>query len=160
MAVATERSIPVFVDPKRRHFFDFTSCTLFKPNRKEAADALDMPLKTDADVREAGTMLIEKLKCDNVLITLGSEGMMLFERNGDVSSVPTRAKNVADVSGAGDTVIATLGAMVAAGASMREAAALANVAAGCVVAEPGIIAITSETLLAAVHEDESSTRPS
>ncbi|MBK6291915.1 MAG: D-glycero-beta-D-manno-heptose-7-phosphate kinase [Ignavibacteria bacterium] len=160
MAVASERSIPVFVDPKRRHFFDFTSCTLFKPNRKEAADALDIPLKTDADVREAGAMLLEKLDCDNVLITLGSEGMMLFERSGDVSSVPTRAKNVADVSGAGDTVIATLGAMVAAGASMREAAALANVAAGCVVAEPGIIAITADSLLSAVHEDETSTRPS
>jgi len=160
MAVASERSIPVFVDPKRRHFFDFTSCTLFKPNRKEAADALDVPIKTDEDVRRAGAMLMEKLSCQNVLITLGSEGMMLFERSGDVSSVPTRAKNVADVSGAGDTVIATLGAMVAAGASMREAAALANVAAGCVVAEPGIVAITANTLLRAVHEDETSTQSS
>ncbi len=160
MAVASERSIPVFVDPKRRHFFDFTSCTLFKPNRKEAADALDIPIKTDEDVRRAGAMLMERLNCQNVLITLGSEGMMLFERSGDVSSVPTRAKNVADVSGAGDTVIATLGAMVAAGASMREAAALANVAAGCVVAEPGIVAITANTLLRAVHEDETSTQSS
>lgn len=160
MAVASERSIPVFVDPKRRHFFDFTSCTLFKPNRKEAADALDVPIKTDEDVRRAGAMLMERLNCQNVLITLGSEGMMLFERSGDVSSVPTRAKNVADVSGAGDTVIATLGAMVAAGASMREAAALANVAAGCVVAEPGIVAITANTLLRAVHEDETSVQNS
>ncbi|HLP27337.1 MAG TPA: D-glycero-beta-D-manno-heptose-7-phosphate kinase [Candidatus Didemnitutus sp.] len=160
MAVASERSIPVFVDPKRRHFFDFTSCTLFKPNRKEAADALDVPIKTDEDVRRAGAMLMERLNCQNVLITLGSEGMMLFERSGDVSSVPTRAKNVADVSGAGDTVIATLGAMVAAGASMREAAALANVAAGCVVAEPGIVAITANTLLRAVHEDETSVQTS
>ena len=118
-----------------------------------------MPLKTKDEVLTAGRLLLEQLQCDNVLITLGSEGMMLFERNGDVSSVHTRAKNVADVSGAGDTVIATLCAMVASGASMREAAALANVAAGCVVAEPGIIAITADRLLHAVHEDESLERP-
>ena len=159
IAFAAEQKIPVFVDPKRRHFFDFTACTLFKPNRSEASEALSMPLKTKDEVLTAGRLLLEQLQCDTVLITLGSEGMMLFERNGDVSSVHTRAKNVADVSGAGDTVIATLCAMVASGASMREAAALANVAAGCVVAEPGIIAITADRLLHAVHEDESLERP-
>lgn len=154
MTVAKERKIPVFVDPKRRHFFDFTECTLFKPNRKEAADALHLPLRTDDEVRKAGAELLTQLRCDSVLITLGSEGMMLFERNGDVSSVPTRAKNVADVSGAGDTVIATLAAMAAAGAGLREAAALANAAAGVVVAEPGIVAITADMLRVAVKDDE------
>jgi rfaE bifunctional protein kinase chain/domain len=154
MTVAKERRIPVFVDPKRRHFFDFTECTLFKPNRKEAADALHASLRTEDEVRKAGAELLTRLRCDNVLITLGSEGMMLFERSGEVSSVPTRAKNVADVSGAGDTVIATLAAMAAAGAGMREAAALANAAAGIVVAEPGIVAITSDMLVHAVKDDE------
>jgi len=150
MEFARSQSIPVLVDPKHRHFFDFQSCTLFKPNRKEAADALGIVMKTYDEVLRGGALLLQRLECDNVLITLGSEGMILFERNGDVSSVPTLAKNVADVSGAGDTVIATLTAMVAAGASMREAAALANVAAGCVVAEPGIVIITAESLLNAV----------
>lgn len=156
MEIGTERGIPVFVDPKHRHFFEFSGCTLFKPNRKEAADALGVSMKSNADVQVAGALLLERLQCESVLITLGMEGMMLFERNGSVSSVPTRAKNVADVSGAGDTVIATISAMVASGASMREAAAIANVAAGCVVAEPGIIAITSEMLLQAIHDDEAS----
>ncbi|MCX6140487.1 MAG: PfkB family carbohydrate kinase [Candidatus Kapabacteria bacterium] len=156
LSIGHERNIPVFVDPKHRHFFDFVGCTLFKPNRKEAADALGIGLRTTADVQIAGAKLLERLQCESVLITLGMEGMMLFESNGNVSGVPTRAKNVADVSGAGDTVIATLSAMVASGASMREAAALANVAAGCVVAEPGIIAITSDMLIQAIHDDEAS----
>lgn len=152
MRVSQDLSIPVLVDPKHRHFFDFVGCTLFKPNRKEASDALGMGLQSDMDIRDAGATLLDRLQCDNVLITLGSEGMMLFERSGDVSSVPTLAKNVADVSGAGDTVIATLGVMISAGASIKEAASLANVAAGYVVAEPGIVAITSEALLHAVGD--------
>ncbi len=153
MNVAKERAIPVFVDPKRRHFFDFTECTLFKPNRKEAADALQTVLRTEEDVRKAGRELLMRLRCESVLITLGAEGMMLFERNGAVSSVATRAKNVADVSGAGDTVIATLAATAAAGASMAEAAAIANIAAGLVVAEPGIVSVTSAQVLAAVEDE-------
>lgn len=152
ISVAHDRGIPVFVDPKYRHFFDFTECTVFKPNRKEAADALQMKIATLDDARRAGEQLLQRLRCKAVLLTLGAEGMMLIERGGVVSTVPTRAKNVADVSGAGDTVVATLAAMMSAGATVREAAALANVAAGCVVAEPGIVAITPEMLLDAVSE--------
>ncbi|MFN4985822.1 MAG: bifunctional heptose 7-phosphate kinase/heptose 1-phosphate adenyltransferase [Ignavibacteria bacterium] len=144
------RHIPVFVDPKHRHFFDFVGCTVFKPNKKEASDALGMPLTTLEEIEKAGRTLRNTLKCENVLITLGAAGMMLIERDGTLSTVPTRAMNVSDVSGAGDTVIATLAAMMSVGVHVREAAALANIAAGHVVSEPGIVAITAADLLSAL----------
>ncbi|MBS1562631.1 MAG: D-glycero-beta-D-manno-heptose-7-phosphate kinase [Bacteroidetes bacterium] len=150
IAAAAERGIPVFVDPKRSNFFAYRHAYVFKPNRKEATDALGYPIRTDDDVRKAGIELLERLQCENVLITLGAAGMMLFERNGAVSSVPTIAKNVADVSGAGDTAIATLAALSTAGANVREAATLANIASGIVVEEPGIVSITAERLMAAI----------
>lgn len=153
IAVANERGIPVFVDPKRNGFNAYRGCYLFKPNRKEASDALGYAIRSEEDVRKAGAELLSRLDCDNVLITLGSAGMMLFERGGKVSSVPTVAKKVADVSGAGDTAIATLATMVAGGASISEAAMLSNIAAGVVVGEPGIVAITTKALLDAVHDD-------
>ncbi len=153
IAVANERGIPVFVDPKRNGFNAYRGCYLFKPNRKEASDALGYAIRSDEDVRKAGAELLSRLDCDNVLITLGSAGMMLFERGGKVSSVPTVAKKVADVSGAGDTAIATLATMVAGGATISEAAMLSNIAAGVVVGEPGIVAITTKALLDAVHDD-------
>ncbi|MBN9400838.1 MAG: D-glycero-beta-D-manno-heptose-7-phosphate kinase ['Candidatus Kapabacteria' thiocyanatum] len=154
IALANERNIPVFVDPKRQNFFAYKGAYLVKPNRKEAQEALGYGLHSDADILRAGQELRNRLACTNVLITLGAAGMMLFEGNGDVSSVPTIAKKVADVSGAGDTAIATLAFMVAAGASIREAAALANVAAGIVVEEPGIVSITTSTLLQAIADED------
>ena len=150
--LANELGIPVFVDPKKLVTDAYRGCFLFKPNRKEAADMLGEPLDTEDDILRAGQRLLDLVDCQYVLITLGSRGMMLFERGGQVSSVPTVAKKVADVSGAGDTAIATLAAFAAAGATVREAAGLANIAAGVVVAEPGIVSITRETLLDAVHE--------
>lgn len=152
IAFARERSIPVFVDPKLANFFEYRFVTLFKPNKKETQDALGIALLSDTDVLKAGQTLLERLQCENVLITLGARGMMLFEKSGAVSSVNTKARHVADVSGAGDTTIATLAAMVAAGASIVEASALANYAAGAVCEEPGIVAIAPERLLEAVRE--------
>jgi rfaE bifunctional protein kinase chain/domain len=150
IAFASAHEIPVHVDPKFQNFFEYRDVTLFKPNRKETQDAIGFSLNNDDDVIRAGQLLLERLGCSNVLITLGSRGMMLFERTGDISSVATKARHVADVSGAGDTVIATIAAAIAGGAGMREAAALANVAAGVVCAEPGIIAISPQPLLEAV----------
>ncbi|MBU3699525.1 MAG: D-glycero-beta-D-manno-heptose-7-phosphate kinase [Candidatus Kapabacteria bacterium] len=150
ISMARQRQIPVFVDPKRRQFFNYEHCTVFKPNRKEVSDALGVPVRTMEDVEHVGRALLDRLQCQSVLITLGAEGMMLIERDAAPRTVPTRARKVADVSGAGDTTIATLAAMVCAGASIPEAAALANVAAGHVVAEPGIVAITSDQLVADV----------
>ncbi|MFN9150146.1 MAG: D-glycero-beta-D-manno-heptose-7-phosphate kinase [Bacteroidota bacterium] len=149
-SMATQRGIPVFVDPKRRQFFSYQHCTVFKPNRKEVSDAMGEPMRSMEDVERAGRELLHRLNCQSVLITLGAEGMMLVEHDTEAQCVPTRARKVSDVSGAGDTTIATLAAMVCAGSPIPEAAALANVAAGSVVAEPGIIAITSDVLLSEV----------
>lgn len=144
---AKEKSIPVFVDPKKDNFFSYKNVTLFKPNRKEAQVALENPMKSKDDIIEAGKKLLSSLECDNVLITLGSEGMMLFEKDGTISSVPTYARKVSDVSGAGDTAIATIAATIAGDANLKEASALANYASGIVVEKPGIVSIEIDELL-------------
>jgi rfaE bifunctional protein kinase chain/domain len=145
--LAVQRGVRVFVDPKFDNFFAFRKSTVFKPNRKEAQEALGYELKSDESVRKAGSEILERLEAQNVLLTLGAHGMMLFEANGEVSHVPTFARHVADVSGAGDTAIATLSACVAAGADIREAAMLANLAAGIVCGEPGVVSIQPQQLL-------------
>jgi rfaE bifunctional protein kinase chain/domain len=146
VTLARSKNIPVFVDPKYNNFFEYQFVTLFKPNRKETQDALNIQLATDDDILRAGNELLKRLNAENVLITLGARGMMLFEKSGTVSSVPTHARNVADVSGAGDTAIATLAFAFTAGASMTESVVLANYAAGVVCEEPGIIAISQQRL--------------
>ena len=143
---AKKRSLPVFVDPKFTNFFNYQGVSLFKPNKKEAEQALNMNLDSVENVRKAGKELLSRLKCDNVLLTLGSEGMMLFESNGNISSIPTKARHVADVSGAGDTVIATYAASIIGGAEPKEAATIANQAAGVVCEKPGIVSISKEEL--------------
>ncbi len=147
LALAQQHRCPVTVDPKFNHFLDYRGVTVFKPNRHETENVLGLKLRTKAEVVHAGQLLLEKLQAENVLITLGAEGMALLQRNGNVYFVPTRARTVADVSGAGDTVIATLTAALAAGADIIEAATLANIAASLVVAEVGAVPIDKQKLL-------------
>lgn len=148
---AKRNNVPVYVDPKKDNFFIFNDVDVFKPNRKEAQQALGYNLKNENDIRKAGEILLDKLQCKNVLITLGAEGMMLFENNGTISSVPTKARHIADVSGAGDTAIATLAASIAGGANIREASAIANFASGLVCEKPGIVSITPNELLESIR---------
>lgn len=154
-----KHGVPVLVDPKSQNFFEYQDATVFKPNRKEVEDALGIRLHTDQDTMAAGLKLMEMLHAENVLLTLGEMGMMLFERipNDGISdapfAIPTRAREVADVSGAGDTVIATLAVCMACGMSVREAAVVANRAAGLVIEEVGIVPIYREQLVAALLED-------
>ncbi len=150
---AKQHKVPVFVDPKFANFFTYKGVTVFKPNRKEAKEALNIDINTRQDVLKAGKMLLDKLDSENILLTLGKDGMMLFEKNGDVSSVPTRARNVSDVSGAGDTAIATLAAAIAGEANIKEAAALANFASGVVCEQPGIVSIKIDELLDTVSRN-------
>lgn len=142
------REIPVLVDPKFDNFYDYSKISLFKPNRKEAENALGYKLNTEENVRKAGKELVRQLKAENVLLTLGAEGMMLFESNGNILNVPTEARYVADVSGAGDTVIATFAAALTGGASSQEAAIISNQAAGIVCGKPGVVSVTLEELKA------------
>ncbi|HDQ44051.1 MAG TPA: D-glycero-beta-D-manno-heptose-7-phosphate kinase [bacterium] len=144
---------PTFVDPKYHHFFDYQGVTLFKPNRKEAEERLGLSLASLSGRRRAGAELLQRLNCRAVMITLGEEGLMLFEPGGDDIQVPTRAVKVHDVSGAGDTVIATMAVAMTAGATLREAATLANHAAGIVVGEVGIVPIEKERLYRAMDDD-------
>ena len=140
-------NIPVFVDPKSNNFFVYKHVTLMKPNKKEAQNALGLALKDKEEIIFAGKQLLERLDCKNVLITLGSLGMMLFESNGEILSVPTLARHVADVSGAGDTAIAVLAATYAGGANIKEASLMANYAAGLVCEQPGIVSVEIDELL-------------
>lgn len=153
IAYAKKRDIPVFVDPKHKNFANYGGATLFKPNRREAEIGLDCSFASLDDVRNAGKMLLEKYTLENVLITLGADGMMLFENNGDISHILTTAKKIADVSGAGDTAIATLAAMFVAGVSIKDAALISNYAAGVVCERPGIVAITPEDILQSYEKE-------
>jgi rfaE bifunctional protein kinase chain/domain len=150
MAIARRRGIPVVVDPKYRQFFAYAGATVFKPNRRELESALGAAV--DLQNRNAIPEVLARLKVDNLLVTLGSDGMLLATKDGSSLRIPSIAREVFDVSGAGDTVTAWLGTALAAGASLAEAAQLANYAAGVEVGKPGVATVSPEEVLA-VHEE-------
>jgi D-beta-D-heptose 7-phosphate kinase/D-beta-D-heptose 1-phosphate adenosyltransferase len=136
LPAAYER-MPVLIDPKIRNFDSYRPATLVTPNHHEALRMAGIEDDSDEGLQLAGHKIRERLACDSVLITRGARGMILFEGNGDPIHVNTAAREVYDVTGAGDTVIATLAAALAGGASMTNAALLANHAAGIVVGKVG-----------------------
>ncbi len=143
---AGRRGIPSVVDPKLRHFFDFQGAWLFKPNVRELAAALGLEQapRAESDLRP----LLDRLGCENLLLTLGEEGMLLLSRDRPGQCrIPSRAREVFDVTGAGDTVIAAIAAALIGGAELPVAAALANVAAGIEVGRIGAVPVTREELL-------------
>ena len=150
MEVAKRRGIPVVVDPKYRQFFEYAGATVFKPNRRELESALGAAV--DLQNGSALPEVLARLKVDNLLVTLGAEGMLLVTKDGRPTRIPSIAREIFDVSGAGDTVTAWLGTALAAGASLREAAQLANYAAGVEVAKPGVATVSPDEVLA-VHEE-------
>lgn len=147
----------ITVDPKVNNFFEYRNVTIFKPNKREVEKALNKKLESGADVNSAGYELMRRLQANNVLITQGEKGMTLFEQNGQFSHATARARNVADVSGAGDTVISTLTLALAGGASTKEACTLANLAGGVVCGEVGVVPIGREELRKAVWENTTHT---
>ena len=151
------RNLPWIVDPKPSHKALYRGATLMTPNTKEASELAHLPAKSDLEVAEAGRAILAELGLKGLLVTRSERGMALFAPDGDHAApwmVPTEAREVFDVSGAGDTVIAAFGAAVAAGADWREAAMLANAAAGVVVAKVGTATVTPAELLAHYHEQE------
>ncbi|MBA3346005.1 MAG: D-glycero-beta-D-manno-heptose-7-phosphate kinase [Gemmatimonadales bacterium] len=150
MEVARRRGIPIVVDPKFRHFFEYAGATVFKPNRRE----LESALGASVDLKNGNALpeVLARLKVDNLLVTLGGEGMVLVTKDGTSSHIPSIARRIYDVSGAGDTVTAWMGTALAAGATVREAAQLANYAAGVEVGKPGVATVSPEEVLA-VHEE-------
>lgn len=148
IALANRHNTIITIDPKFHHFFEYTDVTVFKPNRKETEDALGRKLVNEEDVRTAGRELLERLRAKNILLTRSEKGMSLYRADGSEHHFPTNARSVVDVSGAGDTVIATLTVMLAAGATVPEAAALANIAGGIVCGSVGIVPIDPDELIA------------
>jgi D-beta-D-heptose 7-phosphate kinase/D-beta-D-heptose 1-phosphate adenosyltransferase len=151
MEVARRRGIPIVVDPKFRQFFEYAGATVFKPNRRELESALGAAV----DLKNGNALpeVLARLKVDNLLVTLGAEGMVLVMKDGSLTHIPSIARSIYDVSGAGDTVTAWMGAALAAGASVREAAQLANYAAGVEVSKAGVATVSPEEVLA-VHEEQ------
>ncbi|KAB2907143.1 MAG: D-glycero-beta-D-manno-heptose-7-phosphate kinase [Ignavibacteriales bacterium] len=152
IALCKEKNKLVTVDPKFNNFFLYKGVTVFKPNRKEAGDILGFGLKTTDDVLRAGEILLEKLEAENILLTLGEDGIAVFNRGNAPRMMPTKARKVADVSGAGDTVISTLTIALAAGANIYEACYIANYAAGIVCEEVGIVPVNINTLFDTIIE--------
>jgi rfaE bifunctional protein kinase chain/domain len=143
---ANEKNKIITVDPKFKNFLKYQNVTLFKPNIKETEEALAIKVSSEEDLRIAGATLMNRINADAVLITRGAQGMSLFERNGKDTHVESKVRKVADVSGAGDTVISTLTAALAAGATFKEAATIANYAAGIVCEYVGIVPVENEPL--------------
>ncbi len=144
--LARDANKPVTIDPKFNNFFEYKQATVFKPNRKEVEEVLGSHLTDQEQIHNAGKLLLEKLHAENILLTLGENGMVLFEADGSITALPTMARTVADVSGAGDTVISTLTLALAGGAAIREAATLANFAGGIVCGYVGIVPIDRQEL--------------
>lgn len=142
----------ITVDPKEEHFDLYQEVTAITPNRAEASAMVGRCLETEPDVRKAGGELVRRLRCEAVVITLGEDGMCVMEQHGRCTRIPTVAQEVFDVAGAGDTVIATLTLALASGASMPEAAILANYAAGIVVGKLGVATVSPDELSAKLGE--------
>jgi D-beta-D-heptose 7-phosphate kinase/D-beta-D-heptose 1-phosphate adenosyltransferase len=153
LPVAYEQ-VPVLIDPKLRNFNSYRPATLVTPNHLEALRMSNTEDHSDHGSHHAAKVIREKLGCDAVLITRGDRGMMLLEGDGEPVYVETAAREVYDVTGAGDTVIAALAGALASGATMIEAASFANHAAGIVVGKVGTATATAEELLGSFTANE------
>jgi len=148
-AKATEFNIPVLVDPKGKDFAKYSGATVITPNRREAAEACKLDESIENITQIAGNHLIESFDFPNVLITESEKGMTLFEKGKESVHFDAATHEVYDVTGAGDTVIATLGVAIASGFDLPSAVELANMAAGIAVGQIGTAAITSAQLFEA-----------
>jgi rfaE bifunctional protein kinase chain/domain len=143
--VGTARGIPIVVDPKFKNFFEYGGATIFKPNRRELEAALGAAM--DVDHPDAVPATLQRLGVQHILLTLGDRGMALFSGDGEIARVPTMAREVYDVVGAGDTVTAYLASMLAAGGAPSEAAVVANIAAGIEVGKLGAATVSADEVL-------------
>ena len=147
---AKGRGIPVVVDPKYRNFFQYRGATVFKPNRRELESALGA--EVDLEHPDALPAALSRLGVENLLLTLGASGMALISSKGEVKRVPTVAREVYDVVGAGDTVTAYLAAILAAGGTPVEASVIANYAAGVEVGKSGAATVNADEVIEAFDE--------
>lgn len=156
ISAATAIGIPVLVDPKGTDYTRYGGATLLTPNRKEAEAASGISVTDTASLAEAARAIMSATGLQHLLITRSEEGMSLFSQGGEIVHIPTVAREVFDVSGAGDTVLATLAVGIASGFSMAESARLANIAAGIAVGKLGTSIVTPQEIIDAVsltHKD-------
>src|SRR5262249_47227035 len=149
---AAAAGIPIVVDPKFRHFFEYQGVTVFKPNRREMEAALGAAVDLEHDPTALGSAR-ERLGVGHLLLTMGAHGMVLVSERGATVQIPSRAREVFDVSGAGDTVTAWVATALAAGATVLEASYLGNYAAGVEVAKAGVATVVPAEVLAAYDEE-------
>lgn len=152
IAASQETGKPVLVDPKGRDYAKYRGATVVTPNIGEASTAAGRDMNTETTVRSGMQLLLHRLRADALVVTRGEHGLSLLEADGAYTHLPTFAREVYDVTGAGDTALAAMALAVAAGASYRTAAALANHAAGVVVAKLGTAIVTPAELLDAVQD--------
>lgn len=152
IGAATARGVPVLVDPKGRDYNMYRGASVVTPNRKELSEASGMPgLKTDSAITSAARTVMTKAGIGAVVATRSEDGLSVIDASGELH-VPTVAREVFDVSGAGDTVIATLAACLCAGAGLREAAVIANIAAGIAVSKVGTTPVRIDELKTVMQE--------
>lgn len=143
---AIDKRIIVIVDPKGKRFEKYKGANIITPNKFEVAEAYRLENQKPATIEECGRQIIKKLRLDALLVTQGEEGMTLFQKNGALDRLPASAREVYDVTGAGDTVIACLGVGLASGLNYLAAAEIANTAAGLIVEQLGTTAVTVDML--------------
>jgi D-beta-D-heptose 7-phosphate kinase/D-beta-D-heptose 1-phosphate adenosyltransferase len=153
IALANDRGIPVMVDPKGHDFTRYAGATLITPNRSEF-EAIGGCCATDEDLEQTGRQIMQQFKLKNLLVTRSEKGMSLLEADQPPRHMPTRARDVFDVTGAGDTVIAVLAASLAAGMPLEAATQVSNAAAGIVVGKLGTATVSTEELAAEIAEQQ------
>jgi D-beta-D-heptose 7-phosphate kinase/D-beta-D-heptose 1-phosphate adenosyltransferase len=151
IGVCRGAGVPTFVDPKGRDFSKYAGASLITPNQSEF-EAVAGACNTDAELVERGRAMLDELRLDALLITRSEKGMLLLDGGAEPFFLSTQAREVFDVTGAGDTVIATLAAAVASGQDLASAAALANIAAGIVVRKIGVATVTPTEIQGAMHQ--------
>jgi D-beta-D-heptose 7-phosphate kinase/D-beta-D-heptose 1-phosphate adenosyltransferase len=148
---AQKKGIAVFVDPKFDNFFSFSPVTLINPNHTEAEQIVHFPCDTDDRVEKAGEKILSRIDAKYMILKRGERGLSVFEKGKKDVHIPTIAKEVFDVTGAGDTVIATASLALLSGSSILQAAMLANAAAGVVVGKIGTATVNPDELIKALH---------
>ncbi|KZB66652.1 bifunctional heptose 7-phosphate kinase/heptose 1-phosphate adenyltransferase [Thalassospira lucentensis] len=154
ITAARKAGKPVIVDPKGTDYSIYRGATVVTPNRAEAQAATGIEIHSDADAIAAATKIITECGIENVLLTRSQDGMTLVTSKGEAIHLPTEAREVFDVSGAGDTVVACLASAIAGGASLSDAARIANVAAGIVVGKIGTAVVYPDELVSVLHHHD------
>ena len=147
---STHPQMVVAVDPKTGNFEHYAGVDVITPNHHEAGQFCGFKIVDEVTLKKAGRKMLDVLNCRSVLITQGKDGMTLFERDGEITHIPTVAKKVFDVTGAGDTVISAISLGLAVGMDLKAAAYVANIAAGIVVGEVGTSAIKADVFKNAI----------